>query len=1289
MAIGTARKSKAAEERRLPDKVIDRQLTRVRRHIRVTDLISGFMTLAAGLLMYLLLVVLVDHWLFDLGTAFRWLALLVLIIGPAWFFATRILPGLLRGINPAFAAQTIERSEPTLKNSVVNYLLLRRDRAALHEVVFQAVQQQAAADVSHVAVEQTVDRSAVIKAGYVLVAVMAVSAAYKILSPKDPVQTVRRIVAPWADIVRPARVLISDVQPGDAKVLHGDKLIVSALVRGVKDQDRVALLYSTEDGQLVDRELRMKLDSSGLRHTVEVTPEGEGLEQSLVYRIVAGDTSTANYHVEILSAPTIQIDSVEYDYPAYTRRPREVVRQQGDLKAIEGTRVTIRAQTNQPIQTATFHLQAAESATAADRTSSKVVQQFPMEFQGSDTWRQIILELSDDRRTPNIPKYSAYHLAFTNALGQSSQRPVVHRIEVVPDLAPEVEILTPDKQRLEVPLSGSQPIEIRAIDPDYGLSQLRLKATVAGKEILNESLMGGDATQPGQLITTFDFQPKQWKLAVDDQVSYWAEAADNRTAVNSDSPAPNVSRSRTFHFVIVADPPPQQADPDSGKAADQQKPAEKAPAKGVPQNSKKGEPKPGDPNSQQPTEPGSPTERQPNGDKPQQPNSDQTGKQEQGKGEKGQQNNKSQGSKSPETKSGNEKGGASDSPSGAEESTQSGNSGKSGGVKPNDTKPMPGQGTGGNQTGGNTPQQTGESSQEPTPGNNSDAQGEYRDAQSDGQRTEPLHDGEVFERALNKMKGNQNSADGSETAGDNQAESSGSKSNENQPRSDDAQSKGNTQQTTSDKSNATASTEQKKGDKGSDGDKEGDKGTKSDKGTEAGKAQGSDKKQAEQGNATGKNASEKNPAEKGQSKQPGQEKGEGEKSKQAAGEDAQSEDKKGEQGQPGGEPKPGDAKHADKNQGEGELKKGASGEGGKSARGGQERPEESSKEKGQEKSTDEGGKEPGTSDNGQSGAGKNSKDKTGSGSVEESQGEKVQNSDRQKDPAAENQTPQKESDNGASTSKKQSDSKGGESGDKSGGGKKGSGQGAKQPGNDSAGSQSSSDDGAGKSQESGKGETADSPGGKKSSQTPTGQAGDKKGAGSGATESADGQQSGETPESKGQQPPPGGPPKPPQNGAKGGSAAGGHNAPPNGGGLPGENPGGAPPPNTEVPAGDAANLDYANRATDLVLDYLRDQQDKPDRELLDELGWTNEDLKAFLNRWQGLKDKAVEDPNAKRELDESLRSLGIQPARDIKRKGAQRTDDARGLRESGIDSKPPAMYQDQFRAFKKGAARGK
>ena len=79
-------------------------------------------------------------------------------------------------------------------------------------------------------VEATVDRSRLIHAGYVLCGVMALFAAYKILSPKDPFQTVARVLAPWADIARPSRVQISDVQPGNAEVYHGQTVNVSALV---------------------------------------------------------------------------------------------------------------------------------------------------------------------------------------------------------------------------------------------------------------------------------------------------------------------------------------------------------------------------------------------------------------------------------------------------------------------------------------------------------------------------------------------------------------------------------------------------------------------------------------------------------------------------------------------------------------------------------------------------------------------------------------------------------------------------------------------------------------------------------------------------------------------------------------------------------------------------------------------------------------------------------------------------------------------------------------------------
>src|SRR5207248_5541766 len=84
-----------------------------------------------------------------------------------------------------------------------------------------------------------------------------------------------------------------------------------------------------------------------------------------------------------------------------------------------------------------------------------------------------------------------------------------------------------------------------------------------------------------------------------------------------------------------------------------------------------------------------------------------------------------------------------------------------------------------------------------------------------------------------------------------------------------------------------------------------------------------------------------------------------------------------------------------------------------------------------------------------------------------------------------------------------------------------------------------------------------------------------------------------------------------------------------------------------TPEGDEANLEYARKQTDLVLEKLSDQlnRKKVDDRLLKELGWTQEDLSRFVARWRQRKEAAQRDDPAgeaaKRELDDALRSLGL------------------------------------------------
>jgi hypothetical protein len=129
-----------------------------------------------------------------------------------------------------------------------------------------------------------------------------------------------------------------------------------------------------------------------------------------------------------------------------------------------------------------------------------------------------------------------------------------------------------------------------------------------------------------------------------------------------------------------------------------------------------------------------------------------------------------------------------------------------------------------------------------------------------------------------------------------------------------------------------------------------------------------------------------------------------------------------------------------------------------------------------------------------------------------------------------------------------------------------------------------------------------------------------------------------------------------------------------------------------VPEGDAANLEYARKQTDLVLNKLADQLKKKqvDKNLLEQLGWTEDQLRRFVSRWQERKAAAERnDPAgeaASRELDDALRSLGLRPG--ALKQGPINDDTQRDLRQ-GFRGPVPLEYQDRLRAYNQGVSRAR
>src|SRR4051812_5071149 len=85
---------------------IEQQIRKTRSQVKWVEVASGLLTLAAGALVYVLAVALVDHWVFrsGLGTAGQFLALGGLLGFGLAYSLRVVLPRCLHPVNPVYAA---------------------------------------------------------------------------------------------------------------------------------------------------------------------------------------------------------------------------------------------------------------------------------------------------------------------------------------------------------------------------------------------------------------------------------------------------------------------------------------------------------------------------------------------------------------------------------------------------------------------------------------------------------------------------------------------------------------------------------------------------------------------------------------------------------------------------------------------------------------------------------------------------------------------------------------------------------------------------------------------------------------------------------------------------------------------------------------------------------------------------------------------------------------------------------------------------------------------------------
>ena len=1246
--------------------VIQRQLQQARRHVKGVDLAAGLLRLTIGVLLFLLVFAIVDHWLVTggLGILSRMLAALLFVAGAGVYMAREILPACRFRIHPLFAAQALERGRPGVKNSLINFLLLREHRQQMRPAVYDAVQRRAAADVAQIEVEAAVDRAHVFRLGYMLAGVLALCCVYFVASPKSPFTSAARLLWPFGGIAAPTRVTIAEITPGNATVYLGDPLTVTGVVSGLRDDEPVTLFFSTTDGQVVDQAVPMVLQDGDYRHRANLPPGAHGLQQDATYVLAAGDFRSDLFHIAVQTAPAIVVDRVVLQYPAYTGLSPRTLRRQGDLQAIEGTRATIYAEANQPIRRAEIDLGAdGKHAIGMKVDDRKASGAFTLRFANSDASR---------------PEFDTYQLRLIDKAGRENPRPIRHRIEVIRDLPPEIALVEPQKQQASVPADGMITLRVRAEDPDFGLSRVWLRAVSSGRELEVPFLLKPTADQPGfrgAFTGEYDFRPQEFSLQPGDRVLYWAEAEDIR------QPTPGRAETDRRWIEIVAptgEPAPEgRPSPASDPSQTQPKPDET----GQPQKSPLEEPKrQSDPAQPDPAQPDPVTPAQPS-DQPQaEPKPDsQPGEQGESGDEQGKQDGQGEGAPGDNSQTG-QKGAGDDGAAGSAEpepnqpvdpDTNPGDAiekilehrRQQDGKQPDQPKPS-------------EPKQPGEESGKQSPGDQPEKQ--------PGQKPQPQEQTGA-QPPEQQQPGNQpDGQQGEKPSGEPAQQQPGG-----QPQSQDQTGDGKSQQQPggqqSDQSGGKPGGQQQ-GNKPQPG---GESGEKSGESSEAGTGDqpAGQQPHGESGGEDGE-----------QEATPGQ--------KPAGAESSQTKPQGGptdnSSDQPPGQmqPSPNAGDSAAKRQGttdpsrdkpSGQKTTDGNATGSADRSGGQADPGTEPGQRDPGAKPQEGGAQPEESMQQQSpGAGNRAEQPSGSPSPQED------NVNRARDPGRADGDPSQRQEQSPGISPKQSDSQSDTAGDRSGGGEEGGGQRANQPGVGSPGSQTDAESGGNVSQQPGDGEPGKRPGDQMESDRPTGNSAQRPGGNRRDRGQPGEQQAGQRPESPsdGSTPPDEAMQNPPDGGQAGDRVSEGPGAlgsgSPTQGGNPNEHHANDNRPAGE-PGAEAANLEFARKQTELALEHLKDEANRPNSDLLEQLGWSEAEAQRFINQWEQLRRRAGRDDTqgqqAQRDLDQALRSLGLRPRGTELKRGTTQTERIEGVRESGR-FRPPADWAEQFEAYTRSIAEG-
>ncbi|MGH7718428.1 MAG: DUF4175 family protein, partial [Gemmatimonadaceae bacterium] len=473
-----------------------RALRGVRQRWRLRVVLTGAVIVAgAALLVLLLSAAGMERFGFSPAsvTAFR-----VLAYGAVLALAVRFLAlPLFRRVPDGRVALYVEEHEPSLDAAVLSAVEAEREGASAASdrspALVRRLIELAGARLHGVDDGRRVERGALLRTSGALAAVVVVGAAIVALGPAFLRQGARLLLVPWREAEAATPYAIG-VEPGNATIPRGGDQKVTARLRG----------FGSDEVEIVVRR-----DSTGEPERVAMSAGADSgefvfrlfdIDERTEYFVESNGIRSPVYRIDVVALPYVQRIDLEYRFPAYTGMAPQIVENGGDIAALRGTTVIVRATPTMPVR------------------AGHIV------IEGRDTIPLVPGDSGVLSGTLKVAREGFYKVYLQGQVGDMVEASLDYSIDVLGDGAPTVSFAKPGRDT-KVTSVEEVLTEVEAAD-DYGVRKLELVYSVNGGEERSVVLHGADRRRMKEISAAHTFFLEEMGLEPGDFISYFARATD-------------------------------------------------------------------------------------------------------------------------------------------------------------------------------------------------------------------------------------------------------------------------------------------------------------------------------------------------------------------------------------------------------------------------------------------------------------------------------------------------------------------------------------------------------------------------------------------------------------------------------------------------------------------------------------------------------------------------------------------------------------------------------------------